>query len=60
MFSESFLSYLKGVINHSITNSSFRNGLKFAEVISAFKKDDTLDKENYRPISFVMSYLKNI
>ena len=52
MFSESFSPYLKGVINHSIVTSSFPDELKLAEVMSAFKKDDRLDKENYRPISF--------
>ena len=38
---------------HSITTSSFPDELKLAEVISAFKKDDPLDKENYRPISLL-------
>ena len=52
-FSGSFLPYLTGVINHSITTSSFPDELKLAEVISAFKKDDPLDKENYRPISLL-------
>ena len=37
---------------HSITTSSFPDELKLA-VISAFKKDDPLDKENYRPISLL-------
>ena len=35
-FSGSFLPYLTGVINHSITTSSFPDELKLAEVISAF------------------------
>ena len=52
-FSGSFLPYLTGVINHSITTSFFPDELKLAEVISAFKKDDPLDKENYRPISLL-------
>ena len=45
-----FLPYLTGVINHSITSSSFLDELKLADVMSAFKKDDPLDKENYGPI----------
>ena len=53
IFSGSFLPYLKGVINYSIATSSFPDKLKLAEIISAFKKDDPLDKENYRPISFL-------
>ena len=53
MFSGSFLPCLTGVLNHSITTSSFPDELKLKEVISAFKKDDPLDKENYRPISLL-------
>ena len=53
MFSESFLPYLTGVINHSIATSSFPDELKLAEAMSAFKKDDPLHKENYRPISLL-------
>ena len=53
MFRGSFLRYLTGVINHSITTSSFSDELKLAEVISAFKKDDPLHKENYCPISLL-------
>ena len=52
-FSGSFLPYLTGVINHSIATSSFPDEIKLAEVISAFKKDDLLDKENYCPISLL-------
>ena len=47
MFSGSFLTYLTGVIDQSITTSSFPDELKLAEVMSAFKKGDPLDKENY-------------
>ena len=50
-FSGLFLPYVTGVINHFITTSSFPDELKLTEVISAFKKDDPLDKENYRLIS---------
>ena len=53
MFSGSFLPNFTGVINHSIATSSFPDELKLAEVMSAFKKDDPLDKENYRPISLL-------
>ena len=42
MFSGSFLPYLTGVINHSISTSSFPDELKLAKVLSAFKKDDPL------------------
>ena len=53
MFSGSFLPCLTGVINHSIVTSSFPDELKLAEVMSAFRKYDPLDKENYRPISLL-------
>ena len=53
MFSGSFLRCLTGVINHSIVTSSFPDELKLAEVMSAFRKYDPLDKENYRPISLL-------
>ena len=59
-FSGSFLPYFTGVINHSITTSSFPDDLKLVEVISAFKKDDPLDKENYRRISLLSHTSKNI
>ena len=53
MFSGSFLPFLTGVINHSITTSSFPDELKLAGVMSAFKKDTALDKENYHPVSLL-------
>ena len=53
MFSESFLPFLTGIINHSITTSSFPDELKLAGVMSAFRKDDALDKENYHLISLL-------
>ena len=36
-----------------IATSSFPDELKFAEVVSVFKKDDPLYKENQRPISLL-------
>ena len=53
MFSGLFLPYLTGVINHSIATFSFPDELKLAEAMSPFKKDDSLDKDNYRPISLL-------
>ena len=49
MFSGSILPYLTGVINLSISTSSFPDELKLTEDILAFKEDGPLDKENYRP-----------
>ena len=53
MFCCSFSRYLAGIINHSISTSSFPDKLKLADVLSSFKKDDRLDKENYYPISLL-------
>ena len=53
MFSGSFLPHLTEVINKFITYCSFPDELKLAEVMSAFKKDDSFDKENYRPITLL-------
>ena len=40
-------------INSSISNGQFPTELKMADVIPTFKKDSTLDKANYRPISLL-------
>ena len=45
--------YLTGVINHSGITSSFLDELKLTEIMSAFKKDDSLEKENFRSISLL-------
>ena len=55
MFGGPFLTYVIEVINHCIATSSFPDELKFAEVISAFEKDDPLDKVNYYPISVIFT-----
>jgi hypothetical protein len=39
------------LINMSIKTSRFLNELKAAEVTPIFKKNDQLDKTNYRPVS---------
>ena len=44
---------MTGVINPSIATSSFPDEFKLAEVVSVFKKDGPLDKENYHPISLI-------
>ena len=52
------LPHLTGIINHSVATCYFPDELKFAEVMSAFKKDKPLDKENYPPISLLSHTLK--
>ena len=46
-----YLSHLTRIINSSIQNGCFPDELKAAEVTPIFKKNDDLDKENYRPVS---------
>ena len=41
------------LINYSLANSTFPNRLKLAQVIPVYKKNDPLDKHNYRPISIL-------
>ena len=45
------VTYLTKVINQCFDNNFFPNILKLAEVCPIFKKNDYLDKENYRHIS---------
>ena len=42
-----------------ITNSCFPNDVKLAEVIPFFKNDNSLEKENYRPVS-VLSHVSKV
>ena len=42
---------LTSLVNMSISTSIFPNTLKYAEVTPIYKKDDMLDKKNYRPVS---------
>ena len=44
-------SVLTDCINKSFENEVFPDCLKEANVTPIFKKDDPLDKENYRPVS---------
>ena len=45
------LSIITKIINLSLENRCFPDNLKLAEVSPIFKKNDGLDKENYRPVS---------
>ena len=41
------------MINKTITNSVFPNQLKQAQVVALHKKNNALDKSNYRPVSIL-------
>ena len=45
------LSFITKIINVSFENACFPDELKLSEVRPIFKKNDHLDKENYRPVS---------
>ena len=51
-------SYLADCINTAISNCHFPNELKWADIIPVFKKGETYDKENYRPISILPTVSK--
>ena len=52
-------SVLDDCINKSFENGAFPDCLKEANVTPIFKKDDPLDKENYRPVS-ILPLLSNV
>ena len=45
-------------INHSISNSTFPEQLKWADVRPVFKKNSRTDKENYRPVNILPNISK--
>jgi hypothetical protein len=53
------LSYtLLPIINSCLVNSIFPNDLKYAEVTPVFKKNDSMCKKNYRPVSVLVCQSK--
>jgi len=49
---------LTGIINKCINNSVFPDSLKHAEVTPLYKKNNNLDKKNYRPVSVLTAMSK--
>ena len=43
--------FLTKIYNETKGNGNFPNALKMADVISAYKKGETTNKDNYRPVS---------
>ena len=52
------LKPLEIMFNHSITNHTFPNGTKLAEVIPLFKGKETYLITKYRPVSLLITILK--
>ena len=50
---DSYIPILTKILNTSLERGCFPNQLKLAEVTPVFKKEDELNKENYRPVSVV-------
>ena len=49
----SYLSELTILINNCLKRGIFPDDLKLADITTIFKKEDSLDKENYRPVSIL-------
>ena len=58
--SEVFGRYVHEYINLSIDNSIFPTDLKVVDVTPVFKKKSKTSKDNYRPISIYLIYLKHM
>ena len=43
----------KTLRNAIVTNATFDEEMKLADITPIFKKDESFSKENYRPISFL-------
>ena len=54
-----FYSLPTDIINNSFQTGNFPNELNLTEVMSGYKKKDPLNKEIYRPVSFLSYVGKN-
>ena len=54
-----YLVELTNIINSSFQNGCFLEELKMAEVLTIFKKKDSLHKENYRPL-IILSHMPKV
>ena len=49
---------LENLINHCLEKGNFPAELKITDFLLIFKKNNSLDKENYRPVSIFSNLLK--
>ena len=54
----SLCSTLTNLINSSLHDCSYPNDMKKAEISPLFKKKDDMSKENYRPVSILITFSK--
>ena len=50
--------FLLNIISFGITNATFDEGMKLADITPTFKKDESFSKENYRPVSSLSKMLE--
>ena len=53
-----YLKDLTALVNDCLEKGVFRDELELADVSPVFKKDENLDKENYRPVS-ILSHMSS-
>ena len=58
MHTHTHCAYITDCFNSSILNCNFPEELKLANVVPVLKKDDPLNKKNYRPISLLPIFSK--
>ena len=51
--SEFTFSYLTECINEVLRNSKYPESLKLSDIVLVYKKKDTTDKSNFRPVSIL-------
>ena len=54
----SYINVVSHLINTSVSSNNFTSGLKEEQVLPLCKKNDALNKENYRPVSVLPTISK--
>ena len=57
---DAYLPIFTDIVNSSVRNGTFSQELKLAEVTPLYKKADTFDKVNYRPVSLLSHVSKSM
>ena len=59
MLNDNICDNIESIVNSMITQSLFPDQAKISSITPVFKKDDRMEKKNYRPIS-VLSFLSKV